>query len=177
MEIKTKKGMVLLPCMEPRLVPVSQVKANAYNPNHVSRANMELLLTSILQNGFCFPVVAIYDAGADKYEVIDGFHRYLIFRDYLEAAEIPVVVLRHTMAERMEATIQFNRARGVHQTELMGDLVRALREEGVGDAEIASKLGMELEEVLRLKQITGIAALFAGRGYSKSWEAAQDGQG
>lgn len=169
MEIQTKKGRVSLPCMNPVLVPVSKIRANTYNPNHVSKNNMKLLLESILLNGFCFPVVVIYDDSADMYEVIDGFHRYLIFRDYLEAAEIPVVVLNHTMAERMEATIQFNRARGVHQVELMGDLVRALREEGLDDAEIASRLGMELEEVYRLKQVTGIAELFKGRGYSKSW--------
>lgn len=169
-QIPTKFGSVSLPCMEPVLVPVADVQANAYNPNHVSRANMDLLLQSILQNGFCFPVVTIKNG--TKYELIDGFHRYLIFRDYLQAKEIPVVILNHTMSERMEATVQFNRARGVHQVELMGDLVRALREEGVGDAEIAKKLGMELEEVYRLKQVTGIAELFKGKAYSRSWEIA-----
>lgn len=70
----------------------------------------------------------------------------------------------------MEATVQFNRARGVHQTERMSDLVRALHEQGVSDIEIAEKLGMEIEEVHRLKQLTGIAELFKNQQYSRSWE-------
>lgn len=167
--IATKLGPIALPCMEPVLVPVAKVRANTYNPNHVSERNMELLLQSIRDNGFCFPVVVIHDEILDEYIVIDGFHRYLIFRDYLQAEEIPVVVLEHTMAERMAATVQFNRARGVHQVDLMGDLVQALVEQGLEDEEIATHLGMDLEEVFRLKQITGIAEIFKHQVYSKSW--------
>jgi transcription initiation factor IIE alpha subunit len=70
----------------------------------------------------------------------------------------------------MAATVQFNRARGVHQVELMGDLVKALTEQGLDDEEISKQLGMEIEEVFRLKQITGIAELFKNQIYSKSWE-------
>lgn len=169
MTIKSKKGDIALPCMEPLIVPVSKVRANTYNPNHVSDANMQLLLQSIVDNGFCFPVVTIYDDVLDEYIVIDGFHRYLIFRDYLEADEIPVVVLKHDITKRMNATVQFNRARGVHQVELMGDLVKALVDQGQNDDEIAKHLGMELEEVYRLKQITGIAELFKDQAYSRSW--------
>lgn len=168
-EIKTKKGIVKLPCMHPIVVPIDKVQANTYNPNHVSDNNMELLLQSILNNGFCFPVVTIYDSDADKYIVIDGFHRYLIFRDYLEADQIPIVVLEHDMTQRMEATVQFNRARGVHQVDLMGDLVKALIEQGASDEEISKNLGMDMEEVYRLKQITGIAELFKNQNYSMSW--------
>lgn len=167
--LKTKKGVISLPCMNPIIVPIEKVHANNYNPNHVSENNMELLLTSIQDNGFCFPVVTVYDPDDDCYVVVDGFHRYQIFRDYLEADEIPIVVLEHTMAQRMAATVQFNRARGVHQVELMGDLVKGMIDQGVDDEEIAEKLGMELEEVFRLKQITGIAELFKNQTYSKSW--------
>ena len=169
-QIQTKKGVVKLPCMAPVMVPVAKLQANNYNPNHVSDDNMELLLQSILDNGFCFPVVTIYDDILDKYIVIDGFHRYLIFRDYLEAETIPVVVLDHDISQRMEATVQFNRARGVHQVELMGDLVQALVQQGASDEEISKHLGMDMEEVFRLKQITGIAELFKHQNYSKSWE-------
>ena len=90
-QIQTKMGTVKLPCMEPVLVPIEKVQANNYNPNNVSSDNMRLLLQSILDNGFCFPVVTIYDDLMDKYVIIDGFHRYQIFRDYLGAKEIPVV--------------------------------------------------------------------------------------
>lgn len=169
-KIKTAKGDVNLPCMNPQIVDIKKVFANDYNPNHVSSSNMELLLQSILDNGFCFPVVTVYDDILDRYIVVDGFHRYLIFRDYLQAEEIPVVVLEHDLSQRMAATVQFNRARGVHQVELMGDLVKALVEHGAEDEEIAKHLGMELDEVFRLKQITGIAELFKNQVYSKSWE-------
>jgi len=167
--IKTKKGNIELPCMQPVIVPVQKVMANNYNPNNVSENNMQLLLQSIIDNGFCFPVVTIYDDALDKYIVVDGFHRYIIFRDYLEADSIPIVVLKHTLAQRMAATVQFNRARGVHQVELMGDLVQALVGQGLEDEEISKHLGMDIEEVYRLKQITGIAELFKNQMYSKSW--------
>jgi ParB-like chromosome segregation protein Spo0J len=168
-EIQTVKGTVKLPCMTPIIVQIEKVKANTYNPNNVSDNNMQLLLQSILDNGFCFPIVTIYDDILDEYVIIDGFHRYLIFRDYLKADCLPIVVLEHDIAQRMAATIQFNRARGVHQVELMGDLVRALVEQGLSDEEVAKYLGMELEEVFRLKTVTGIAELFKNQVYSKSW--------
>lgn len=169
-EIKTKKGIIKLPCMTPVIVPIEKVVSNDYNPNHVSDNNMELLLQSIIDNGFCFPVVTVYDDILDKYIVVDGFHRYIIFKDYLEADVLPIVVLEHDISQRMAATVQFNRARGVHQVELMGDLIKALVEQGIEDEEIAKHLGMELEEVFRLKQVTGIAELFKNQIYSKSWE-------
>lgn len=171
--LKTSKGVISLPCMNPIIVPLEKVQANDYNPNHVSKANMKLLERSILDNGFCFPVVTIYDIDTDKYIIVDGFHRYIIFRDYLKAEEIPVVVLNHSLSQRMAATIQFNRARGVHQIEEMSDLVAALINQGLSEDKIAKELGMELEEVLRLKQITGIAELFKNQEYSAAWEMAE----
>ena len=168
-EIQTKHGSVKLPCMEPIIVPIDKVQANNYNPNHVSDNNMQLLLQSILDNGFCFPVVTVYDDILDKYVIVDGFHRYEIVKNYFEADCLPIVVLSHDISKRMAATVQFNRARGVHQVELMGDLVRALVEHGADDETIAKHLGMELEEVYRLKMITGIAELFKNQTYSKSW--------
>jgi len=168
--LKSKKGSIPLPCMDVKLVPATQVVANNYNPNNVAKNNMELLQQSILDNGFCFPIVTIYDSDTDEYIIIDGFHRYTILADYLGCSEIPVVVLGHDIKQRMAATIQFNRARGVHQVELMGDLVQALVQQGMDDEEISKHLGMELEEVYRLKQITGIAELFKNQVYSKAWE-------
>lgn len=170
MTIETQKGPIKLPCLEVRIVDINQVQANTYNPNHVSPNNMALLEESILSNGFCFAVATVWDPDLEKYIIVDGFHRYLIFRDYLKAKQLPIIVLDHDISKRMEATVQFNRARGVHQVELMGDLVRALVEQGVDDEEIAQKLGMEMEEVYRLKQITGIAELFKNQIYSTAWE-------
>jgi ParB-like chromosome segregation protein Spo0J len=167
--LETDKGKISLPCLNVRLVPIEKVKANTYNPNHVSEQNMRLLEESVVSNGFCFPVVTIYDSDVDEYVIIDGFHRYYLLQS-LGAKVLPIVVLDHDITKRMAATIQFNRARGVHQVELMGDLVKALVEQGVSDEDIAVKLGMEEGEVYRLKQITGIAELFKNQAYSRSWE-------
>lgn len=172
MTIKSRKGNIKLPCMEPIIVPIDKVHANDYNPNHVSENNMKLLEESIMENGFCFPIVCVYDEDNDgEYIVVDGFHRYSIFKDYLQADEIPIVInARSSAADRMSATVQFNRARGVHGVEEMSELVRKMIAQGMTDDEISKELGMEIEEVIRLKQITGIADLFAKIQYNKSWE-------
>jgi ParB-like chromosome segregation protein Spo0J len=168
--LKTHHGEITLPCFDVRLVPVDEVRANNYNPNAVPENNMRLLQQSITDNGFCFPIVTIFDPETKKFIIIDGFHRYTVLRDYLGAKEIPIVVLAHDIKERMAATVQFNRARGVHQVDLMGNLVRGLAEQGMPDEEISKHLGMEDEEVFRLKQITGIAELFKDQEYSAAWE-------
>lgn len=170
MVIKSEKGDIKLPCFDVVLVDIDKVVANDYNPNNVSKTNMLLLEESILNNGFCFPVVTIYDKDNDKYIIIDGFHRYTIFKDYLKAAQLPVIVLEHDLGRRMIATVQFNRARGVHQVELMSDLVKALVDNGFTDDEISKYLGMEAEEVYRLKQVSGVAELFKNQLYSPAWE-------
>jgi ParB-like chromosome segregation protein Spo0J len=175
--IQSKKGPIKLPVLEPKIVNINEVQANNYNPNMVSHDKMALLEESILSNGFCFAVVTVYDPDIEKYVIVDGFHRYLIFRDYLQAEQIPIIVLDHDITQRMAATVQFNRARGVHQVELMGDLVQSLVEQGLGDAEIAQRLGMEEEEVYRLKQITGIAELFKNQIYSRAWEMKEVDEG
>lgn len=90
--------------------------------------------------------------------------------EYLKCQQIPIVILDQNNIERMSATIQFNRARGVHQIKLMADLTKALFDQGADDGEIARRLGMDLEEVFRLKQVTGIAYLFRNQPYSKAWE-------
>lgn len=169
-KIKTRKGYLSFPVMCPILVPKELVQANNYNPNAVADNNMELLETSILSNGFCFAIITVWDESLGKFVIVDGFHRDTILECWLDANEIPIIVLDHDIAQRMAATVQFNRARGVHQVELMGDLVQALVNQGIEDAEIAVKLGMEEEEVFRLKQVTGIAELFKNQTYSKSWE-------
>lgn len=170
-KIKMKNGRMLsLPVFTPVLVPAELVIGNNYNPNHVDKQNMELLKTSILDNGFCFAIVTVWDEEIGKFVIVDGFHRDNILDEWLGCEEIPIIALSHDVKKRMSATVQFNRARGVHQVELMGDLVKALFDQGADDEEIAKHLGMELEEVFRLKQVTGIAYLFRNQPYSKAWE-------
>lgn len=168
--IKSEKGDIKCPCFDVIMMDIDKVQANNYNPNAVASNNMKLLETSIMDNGFCFPVVTIYDSDLDKYVIVDGFHRYSIFKDYLKAKELPIVVLEQDINQRMSATVQFNRARGVHQVELMGDMVKSLIQQGMSEDQISEHLGMQLEEVFRLKQITGIAELFKNQMYSQAWE-------
>lgn len=167
---------IAMPCLNVRLVPREKVVSNAYNPNAVPPDKLELLRTSIVDNGFCFPIVTIHDPDRDVFVIIDGFHRRLMCEpEWLDIPEVPIVVLEHTMAQRMAATIQFNKARGVHQVDLDAEVVRSLIEQGMSEEQLAAKLGMELDAVHRYKQLTGVAELFAKAEYSLAWEMVDDG--
>lgn len=172
--IMSEKGEIKLPCMDVKIVSVDKVVSNDYNPNHVAEPEMNLLTESILDNGFCFAIVTVYDKENDVYIVVDGFHRYLQFKDILKAKEVPIIVLEHDISKRMAATVQFNRARGKHSTELMADLVAQLSLMEHSDEEIAKKLGMSMEEAMRLKKLTNVAELFKGKAYSPAWEIKDD---
>lgn len=164
------------PVYNVKRVPVSQVTANDYNPNSVAPPEMALLETSIWEDGYTQPVVTVYDPDKDKYVVIDGFHRFLTLNNSERIKEreqgmLPVVVLNKEMGDRMASTIRHNRARGSHNIELMSTIVSELVEMGKGDRWICTHIGMSPDELLRLKQITGVAALFQNRDFSDSWEA------
>lgn len=159
-----------------RAVPIDKVTANDYNPNAVAPPEMALLETSIWEDGYTQPVVTYYDSASDKYIVVDGFHRYLTLKNSARIFErekgmLPVVVIDKELGDRMASTIRHNRARGTHNIELMSNIVAELVEMGKGDRWICQHIGMSADELLRLKQITGVAALFANRDFSKSWEA------
>lgn len=160
-------------------VPIEKVTANDYNPNSVAPPEMALLETSIWEDGYTQPVVVVHDKEKDMYVVVDGFHRYLTLKNSKRIFErerglLPVVVLDKEMHDRMASTIRHNRARGSHNIELMSTIVAELVEMGKGDAWICKHIGMSADELLRLKQITGVAALFANRDFSASWEAEEE---
>lgn len=157
-------------------VPVEKVTANDYNPNSVAPPEMALLETSIWEDGYTQPVVVVYDKERDLYVVVDGFHRLQILKTseriyQRENGMLPVVVLQKEIGDRMASTIRHNRARGSHNIELMSTIVSELVEMGKGDRWICQHIGMSADELLRMKQITGVAALFANRSFSDSWEA------
>ena len=169
------KREIKVPCIDVKLVPRELVQANNYNPNHVPKDKMELLKQSILDNGFCFPIVTIWSEEDGKYIIIDGFHRYTICQpEWLDIEQVPIVVLEHDISKRMAATIQFNKARGVHQVDLDADVVRSLLEQGMSEEEVAKHLGLELDTVLRYKQMTGIVDLFKNIDYTPSWEVSDE---
>lgn len=169
--VAVESNGIAIPCANTLVVVRSLVQANTYNPNQVPEHKMELLRQSIVDNGFAFPIVTIYDPDLQAFVVIDGFHRYLISGpDWLDMAYVPIVVLEHDIGRRMMATWQFNKARGVHQVDLDADLIRALIQQGLLEQEIADHLGVDLDTIYRYKQVTGIAELFSGQQYSMAWE-------
>lgn len=156
-------------------VPLEKIRANAYNPNSVAPPEMKLLEISIWEDGYTMPVVAYYLPEEDVYEIVDGYHRYtvLMTSDRVrerEGGRLPVVVIDKDLSNRMASTIRHNRARGSHSVELMSNIVAELVEAGMSDAWILRHVGMDKDELLRLKQITGIAALFKDTEFSKAWE-------
>ena len=157
-------------------VHVDKVQANDYNPNAVAPPEMELLETSIWEDGYTMPIVCYYDADNDKYIVVDGFHRYSILKNSKRIFEreqgyLPVSVIDKELGDRMASTIRHNRARGSHNIELMSVIVSELVEMGKGDPWICKHIGMSRDELLRLKQITGLASLFQNKSFSDSWNA------
>ena len=157
-------------------VPIDKVQANDYNPNSVAPPEMELLETSIWEDGYTMPVVCFYDDDNDKYIVVDGFHRYTVLKNSKRIFErengmLPVSVIDKDLSDRMASTIRHNRARGSHNVELMSTIVSELVEMGKGDTWICKHIGMSKDELLRMKQITGLASLFKNKDFSESWEA------
>ena len=156
-------------------VPVEKIKPNDYNPNKVAPPEMRLLYDSIKVDGYTMPIVCYYDKENDEYIIVDGFHRYQIMMDYPDIYEregglMPVSVIDKPLDQRMASTIRHNRARGSHDVDLMSNIVRDLHELGRSDAWIAKHLGMDKDEILRLKQITGLAGLFKDVNFGMAWQ-------
>jgi ParB-like chromosome segregation protein Spo0J len=155
-------------------VPLEKVRANSYNPNAVAPPEMALLETSIWEDGYTMPVVCYYIKNEDVYEIVDGFHRYTTLKNSKRIYErengmLPVVVIDKDESNRMASTIRHNRARGSHSIELMSNIVAELTNAGMSDAWILKHVGMDKDELLRLKQITGIADLFKDQKFSAAW--------
>ncbi len=160
-------------------VPIEKIRANAYNPNSVAPPEMKLLELSIWEDGYTQPCVCYYVKDEDIYEIVDGYHRYLVMKNSKRIREreggmLPVVVIDKDLSNRMASTIRHNRARGTHNIELMVNIVGELVRAGMSGQWIAKHIGMDADELLRLKQISGLAALFADQEFSKAWEITED---
>lgn len=161
-------------------VDAEEVVANDYNPNKVAPPEMKLLAHSIESDGYTQPIVAFAESEDGPYEVVDGFHRHRVGKEVSTVRDrvrgyLPVTLIRADRAERgdrMSATIRHNRARGKHSVDGMMEIVAELSKRNWSDKRIGKELGMDPDEVLRLKQITGLAELFADREFSEAWEPA-----
>lgn len=157
-------------------VKQDNITANDYNPNNVAPPEKRLLSKSLELDGFTQPIVVTQNA-SQHYEIVDGFHRHEIGTNRASLKRqlkgyLPVTCLREDRQDkhnRMAATIRHNRARGRHQINAMSEIVRELVQLGWNDERIGKELGMDNDEVLRLKQINGLLELFADRRYSEAW--------
>ena len=178
-------------------VPVDRIYANDYNPNNVALTELVLLYVSIDHDGYTMPIVTLHDperAGGSEfigyaaggppyrprtlvggYVIVDGFHRSTIIRRYKDiyernAGHLPIAVIKKSINDRMASTVRHNRARGKHSVGGMANMVMTMLQNGWGDARICSELGLEKEELTRLKHVTGYAKLYKDANYSRAME-------
>ena len=164
------------PINEVKWVDVDKVIPNDYNPNSVAPQELELLYVSIKHDGYTQPIVTIYDSKRKKYIIVDGFHRHFVCKTYKDiykatGGRVPIVVIKKDINDRMASTVRHNRARGRHSISGMSNLVFKLLDNGWKDKDICNELGMESDELVRIKHTTGFSKLFADVEYSKSWVA------
>ena len=162
---------IMAPLTTLQWVDRDKLKPNNYNPNKVSRENLDLLIQSILSNGWTLPIVCRPDL-----TIIDGFHRWTVAgEEPLKAklqGKVPVVIVKHTdKAKDIYGTVTHNRARGTHLLEPMKNIVKNLMSQGKTIKEISKELGMRHEEIFRLSDISKehFLKMMASRaeGYSK----------
>lgn len=163
------------PVLNVQLVPIARVEGNEYNPNKVAPPEMKLLELSVKKDGLTMPVVVASEKKNENWVIVDGFHRTAVCRDTQEIKDslegyLPVTILEKSLENRVAATVRHNIARGTHQVELSAKLVAFLKRNDWSNKRIGEELGMDPDEVLRLRQITGLAEAFQDQEFSKSWE-------
>lgn len=154
-----------------------EIEGNDYNPNYVAPPEMKLLIRSIIEDGYTMPIVTYQE---DIRRIVDGFHRRkanITSKQINDSTygRLPTTIVRsdhQDRSNRMASTIRHNRARGSHNIDLMVEIVRELKGIGQSDAWIMKHIGMDADELLRLKQLSGLAELFKDREFSNSWEPA-----
>lgn len=170
-QIIYEENGIKFPALNVVLVNRNLVDANDYNPNYVTKDKMVLLKTSIVENGFCFGIVAIFDKKQQKFIIVDGDHRNQIAgKGWLNFKYVPLVILEHNVEKRLAATVQFNKARGVHRVEGNADLIRRMVNAGAEDKIICKSLGIDADELLRMKRLRKIADVYKDGEFSNSWE-------
>jgi ParB-like chromosome segregation protein Spo0J len=169
--LKSNKGNIEVPCVNTVLIKRELIVPNYWNPNYVHKDKMAQLEDSILISGFCFPSVVFFNDELEKFMIADGAHRFKMgSEEWLSMEYAPCVIREYDENTRMIATVQFNKARGVHQVELDAEIIRSLIEQGMEEIEICNHLKIDAETVHRYKSLTGIASIFKNAQFSNSWE-------
>ena len=140
-------GNFVSPAYGVRAVPIEKIVANSYNPNIMAPPEMRLLELSIWEDGYTMPCVCYYLEEDDLYEIVDGYHRYLVMKQSQriydrEKGMLPVTVIEKDISNRMASTIRHNRARGMHNLELMTEIVTELVKSGMSDKWIMRNLSL-----------------------------------
>lgn len=169
------KNKFVSPVYNVKKVHIDKIRANDYNPNIVAPAELKLLEQSILNDGYTMPIVCFYIETEEIYEIVDGYHRFLVMKNSEEISKreeykLPVVTIDKPISERVASTIRHNRARGTHSIDSMVEIIQNLIEAGLSDQWIMKNIGMDKDELLRLKQLSGLASLFLEREFSEAWE-------
>lgn len=157
-------------------VKEEQISPNDYNPNNMAPQEKRLLTKSLEADGFTQPIVVV-EKKDHHYEIVDGFHRHLLSQSKATLKKrfhgyLPITQLEKcddSLPSRMAATVRHNRARGRHQISAMSDIVRELSQLGWSDEKMGQELGMDADEILRLKQINGLCEMFGNRQFSQAW--------
>lgn len=162
------------PTLNVQLIESNKINANDYNPNVVAKPEYKLLEHSILSDGLTLPIVTGKESNGNIV-IIDGFHRTKLLNENKVLrgtlhGYIPVVILNKELEKRMASTVRHNIARGIHQVELTSNLVKKLIQLNWNDEDIVKEIGMDIDEVLRMKQITGLASLFSKHEFSIAWK-------
>jgi len=169
-----KKQENIHPIASVQWVDPKTLHANNYNPNHVFGPELQLLKTSLLEDGWTQPIV-VRESG----EIVDGFHRWTLATTDQQVAKVsnnlvPVVVLRNkSEAQLMASTVRHNRARGQHGILKMASITQALRESGLDDKQIQRFLGMDREELKRMLDTTPGPQSMGKESYGKGWVTTQ----
>lgn len=145
----------------------NELSANDYNPNKIAPPELELLILSIMEDGWTQPIVILQDG-----TIVDGFHRWWVSVDPRLwdrfGGMVPTVTIDVDKVHRKMSTIRHNRARGIHAILPMADIVRGMVQEGVPEEEVRRRLGMDKEEVARLLDRSGMPQKM-GNGFGHSW--------
>jgi ParB-like chromosome segregation protein Spo0J len=170
-----KQGIDKQPVNQVQWIDRNELNANDYNPNYVAPPELELLKTSIKEDGWTQPIVILQDK-----TIVDGFHRWTISADpeliIMTDGKVPCVIVDFDKDHRMMSTIRHNRARGTHAVLKMADIVREMKQDNLSDKEIMDRLSMEEEELERLLDSSGmtIRGTKDVDGFGKSWVPTTD---
>ena len=150
-------------------VEKSTLRANHYNPNSVAPPERELIIRSILEDGWTQPIVVLSDG-----EIVDGFHRWFLSDDPRLMKRyhgwVPITRIVVDPVHQKMSTIRHNRARGTHGIKPMSQIVTEMLRDGITAAKIQAGLGMDEEEITRLATNLGMPELACSANFSKAWK-------